>query len=914
MKVRTVAACLHATGIVALIGGAAQAATGSAQPVESSSMPEAVIVTGSRIPQAADELVSSERSVITVEQIEQRGFTTVYEALQSFTQMSGATQNEQFAGFTQNANVIDMRGLGSGHTLVLLNGRRMADYPLPYDSRSNFVNIASIPVAAVERIEVLSGGASAIYGSDAIAGVVNIILKQHLDTPLDISARYGDTSDGGGRSQRIQGVGSFNRDTLNVTYAAEYLNRDPIYGFQRGFMDSVQDNPNPVARIDARSILREGFSDANFSGVGYIDPGASACSQWPELHRSFRPGRGFYCGQSNADAQASIENGRDQFSLYTNAEWTPASATWFGSVNYFHTRSEADANHNFWYPLSNLVYNTRSGLLESLQRYFLPSEIGGRDQKLTHFNEQSINVVAGVKGAVGSSSWKYEFSLNHSGYDVSNKSRVLLTDETQNYFLGPQLGRDPGFNAFPAFSYDPAKLYTPITPAIYDQITAIRHDTAHSFNDVASATITGDVFSLPAGPVAVSGLIEWGRQHYRIDLDPRLLASDFWAVQDTGGHGERSRYAAGIEARAPLLETLTASAAARYDRYDDSTQGNGKTTYNLGLEFRPIEQLRLNGRYATSFRAPDMHYVFADRSGFFQYAADEYLCRRDEPGVSFAACTNGAVNVQGARQGNRSLQAENGKSYTLGLVWQPWKRTAFSAEYYRIKIDGLVIDNPVDRILQLEADCRLGSTMGGAPVDTSSAQCADAIAHVQRRSASGPSPEQLQLITTGPINSAHRDTSGIDANFSYLLDTVQAGRYSFAVGYSHVLKDELQNFAGDPVKDFRADPLNFAFRSKVNGSIGWSYADFTTTIFAERLGTTPTKSGEDRVPAVIYCNLSLAYRFLGDKAEASFVLDNVFNRDPPRDATNTIWPYFSVNNYSSVGREWFLQLRYRLPT
>lgn len=228
---------------------------------------EPVLVTGSHIPTIQAE-GPSPVTQITAEQIEARGFTTVDEAVNSLTQVTGVAQNETMAGtFTQNANAIELRDLGPGHTLVLVDGHRQAEYPMPYNGQSNFVNLSAIPVAAIDHIDLLSSGASAIYGSDAVAGVVNIVLKKKLEEPFSLNLRLGDTSQGGGKSGRAQLVTGFSTDKLDMLFAAEVFVRKPVYAFQRDFMNSSRDNPNPSGQIAGRAVLRYdwGYNE-------YIDP------------------------------------------------------------------------------------------------------------------------------------------------------------------------------------------------------------------------------------------------------------------------------------------------------------------------------------------------------------------------------------------------------------------------------------------------------------------------------------------------------------------------------------------------------------------------------------------------------------------------------------------------------------------
>jgi len=172
---------------------------------------EAVRITGSRIPRASVE-GPSPVTVITQQQIEAQGYRSAFEALSALTENTGSVQGEDFGNtFTPAANTINLRGLGPNRTLVLVNGRRQSDYPLAYGGSVNVVSLANIPSALIDRIEVLTGGASAVYGSDAIAGVVNIILKKSYEG-VGINVKAGTTEQGGGDNQRLQVVGGSTGD------------------------------------------------------------------------------------------------------------------------------------------------------------------------------------------------------------------------------------------------------------------------------------------------------------------------------------------------------------------------------------------------------------------------------------------------------------------------------------------------------------------------------------------------------------------------------------------------------------------------------------------------------------------------------------------------------------------------------
>ena len=224
----------------------AYAQTSAAAPApEEAKQVEGVVVTGSRIKRTQAE-GPAPVTIISSEQIQREGFVTVADVLETVTQASGSTQNElnSAGGFTPNAAVINLRGLGPGRTLLLVNGRRAADYPFPYNGQSNFQNFNNIPARAIDRIEILAGGASAIYGSDAVAGVVNVVLKTNYDGD-SIKLRLGTSTRGGRDLGDVQWTGGKTGDQWSLTYSLEYLAVEPLFGFDRDFMDSVQDNPFP---------------------------------------------------------------------------------------------------------------------------------------------------------------------------------------------------------------------------------------------------------------------------------------------------------------------------------------------------------------------------------------------------------------------------------------------------------------------------------------------------------------------------------------------------------------------------------------------------------------------------------------------------------------------------------------------
>lgn len=900
---------------------------GPGQEVEGDEELDAVVVTGSRIPRIQTE-GPSPVTTITADEMVQRGFVTVEQAINSLTQITGTAQNETMSGtFTQNANAIELRSLGPGRTLLLVDGRRVADYPLPYNGQSNFVNLSSIPAAAVERVELLSSGASAIYGSDAVAGVVNVVLKKKLEDPFQLDLRAGDTTQGGGESFRAQLTTGFGTGRFNGLVAAEVYTREPVYAFQRDFQDSATDNPNAAARYPSRAVLW-----LDLFANEYVDPGPAACDAFPNLPYSFRPGLGYYCGQDDASAQFTLQNDRKRASVFTRLSYELDRAEIYGAVSLYGSSDRYDPN--FAYFSSDFLFPEGAffdvspaaqaadqfgdgGVFSTMQRFFQPYETGGYKAQQYHDRERLVDYSAGVRGGLAAD-WRYDLTLGGSHYQHREAAPQLLTQSLVDYYFGNQLtdssGQpmvDPLFGFYPVYDVDWSRLYQPVSPALYNTFIDIDRTRAYSDNKVATLVLNGPLLELPAGPLAAAVVLEGAKQKYNIDIDPRLLAGEFAGFTGTGGGGRRNRYAAGLELSVPVLEPLRVQLAGRYDHYDDVTDVQGAFTYNAGVEYRPIRQLLLRGSYASSFRAPDMHYVFADPSGFFTNVTDEYLCRRDEPGVSLSECSiQSGQGLFGTREGVPSLEEEKGKSHTFGFVVEPVRDLTITADYYYVKLKGAVQDYSLRKLLQTEADCRLGETRGGTPVDINTAECQFALSQVQRLPDDGSSQSGfLDSVITNPINQASQKTTGIDASVRYALPAGAFGRFAFGASYTTVLSYKTQEFAEDPPEDLLKSLQNFDWHSRMSGDVTWTLGALSTTAFVQRFGSTPNWAETGRLGSWWVTNLSARYSgLMGGTVYVGFAVDNLFNRKPPRDATFDQYPYYSDYNYDPIGREVFVEV------
>lgn len=895
---------------LALMGVAASAA---AQTPASSSVQQldAVQVTGSRIPRAQVE-GPAPITVINAEQIRSSGFTTVPDVLRAMTQNGGETQSQQSSGgadFSPGAQQVDLRGLGPNHTLVLVNGRRIADFPMPFKGRSNFTDVSNIPLGMIDRIEVLTGSASAIYGSDAIAGVVNFILKKKADgTTIDM--RMGTTTEGGGESFDMSLASGFSSGSFNAVYSVELQSQTPLWAYDRDIQDSTQDGPTEGARIARRSYLRTDYND------DYLDPGAATCDALSaqnqgSTYRAFRPRYGYYCGSDSAIGYGTILSKRRGANGYASLSYDfDNGQQWFADVQLgYHTmslmrdvtkwgRMAADGDE------SGYFNNEATGEIEFWQRQFSPEEMGGLDNAMVRSTQKTFSVTTGFKGNL-TGSWDYEAALSHSQYQSRISWAQIIASKANDLFLGPQLGEDD--DGFPIYNADPSRLYRPLTRAEYDSIAARTTYTPKSRTETAALTLTnGSLFTLPGGDAGFAATVEVGQQAYALNPDPLATGYYYYSWKDSDGKGSRNRWATAAELRMPLHETVNLSVAGRYDQYRYSGHTIGKATWSGGLEWRPIDTLLVRGSYGTAFRAPDLHYVFAGPGNDETSAEDLYNCRAD----AADDCADYERNVIRSRSGNRELEPETSTSWSAGFVWSPAAGLDLSADWFNIDMRDQVQDMDVRTILASEANCRLGSA------DPASPTCVDALARITR-TADG----RLYGVHVNPINVARESTSGIDVGLRYRLQT-GIGDFIFNGTHTWVKKHDFQRYAGDVTEDQFAINSGFDIpRTKTSLSVTWEKDAWSATVYGSRLGKLPTSDSYDQVfdeesgdspwiKATYRYNASLQYRF-DDHSRLSLSVVNVFNKMPPKDRTYTAYPYYDVSWFDSVGRTINLQYTHK---
>jgi outer membrane receptor protein involved in Fe transport len=919
---------LAATILVALAGmksAGAQSADQNPPPSKESERLQTVTVTGSLIPQAQIETASP---VITIssQQIEKQGFGTVYDALRATPVATGAVLDNQFTGgFTPGAETISLLGLDPSFTLTLINGHPMADYPLLYNGVSNFVDLANLPVGMIDHIDILPGNQSSIYGSSAIAGVVNIVLRDHMDG-YELNVRSGGFSDGGGANQRIEFLGSTSWGNLQALYGVQINRQDPIWSYQRRITASTNSSPNPNTRYGTRNFLYL-YLDTSFA-PHYIDPGADACAPVSGLNGGrtiydFRPGEGYFCGSRYNVGYTTILNDSRGATGYLNLKYTlNDSVELYGDVLYNVSRQISSNGPYFWQSSNSTggyFWNADTLRLESVQHIFAPEEIGNvADYEDRNF-VRTYNAFGGVRGAVGAGgAWQYDLYYARSQTNVNDKQGWPLTGPLNDFFnkqiLGDQLGTYYGYPVYHSPNLN--NLYKPLTPSQYAAWAGTTQTKSETWTQNLNVQVNNtDLFTLPAGSVGVAGLLQVGDQAWNNPIDPRITAGDFYALTGTSGAGTRNNYAGALELRVPVLSTLTADASIRYDHYGNQDIGGGdsKATYKFGLEYRPIESLLLRGNYATAFRAPDMAYTFGGQQGFFQGGnTDYYLCATQQPDTPLPQCSYyNNTTIFATHKGNPDLKSVTAKSYGFGVVWSPLAETNLKVDYYNIRISNEVALQSVDQLLREESDCLLGK------IDPASGTCQAALSQVTRSAGGG-----IQQISVKPINIANEHLTGIYATADWHHDFGRWGTLQLQSAYNLILHHYFQTYPTDPTLDYLREPYySSEFKTIANASATWNIDRFSSTLLVTRYGRTPNYAagltpdgyggpGAGTVAPWILWNGSIAYN-ITDDIRVSGIVNNIRNKKPPTDQSYFAYPYYSFVNYNPYGRSYWLELDWR---
>ena len=872
--------------LAALIAAIPSLAWAQAAPGQSL---ERVEITGSSI-KRIDAETALPVQVITREQIQRTGATNVEQLLQTISSVSssgGLVGASASGAATGGISAVSLHGLTSIRTLVLVNGRRVAPYGIGFTGDSVSVDVNSIPLAAIERVEVLKDGASAIYGSDAIAGVINFILRQDFKG-AELTAEYGNTTQGGASFKRVSGAfgfGNLAADRYNVMLVASYQQEGALFGRDRDFASR---GIRPYEGQDGGSSGNTFPGNiALLDGSGTLNPSAPACPAPYAVNDPFFPPTRCRFDPSSLVTLVPDSKRASVFAAAKFAITSDIQAYAEASYNRNETRTviqPVPLSDQFTLtttnPLCNQApYNTvqpgncvSAFVLTPASQYyptaFAQANYGGTPDLLVRYrsvgtgNRDFTDIstaprfVAGVKGAAGG--WDFDTSYLFSqsnvreklngGYPANSLVLPLLNSGNVNPF-GPNTASVDAALAATNFTGDAFKIKSTLQSV--------------------QARGSREVLQLPGGGLGIA----IGAEGRREDLD--FHASATIQTGDISGYGgnfldtNKSRDVGALftEVNIPIVKSLEANLAVRYDRYENIGHS---TTPKASLRWQPTPQVLLRTSWGRGFRAPSLQDLFLPNTNGVTNSGlnDPIRCPVTNDGTK--DCSTQFSTVNG---GNENLKPEKSINFTLGTVLEPLNGVSIGLDYFRVHLKDTIV-NGVDSATILSDPARFASQIVRA-----AASPADVAAGI---------PGPITRILQTNINLGVTKVSGFDLDLRWRIPAGDLGRFTVNASGTYFNRFDGQNLDG--TFSGGVDVVNAAtggvvprFRSYL--SLDWQRGPWDFVIaqnFQKGYNDIPGSATGAEREAGAYTTFDLQGTYSGFKSwRLTLGAKNVFDKDPP---------------------------------
>jgi len=957
MKLKSILRCSAVASALVLSSGVALAQTDAPAADEG----EAIIVTGSRIRQ---DPLNQSSPVVTVDQtaLQRTGLSAVADVLQRLPSASGGLNSKvnnsgnignppDGGGVGAGSAEIDLRYLTAKRTLVLVDGVRFVNGTSGSGIPST-VDLNTIPANMIERIEVLQSGQSPLYGSDALAGVVNIITKA-TQKGLQASAQFGTFRAGDGHTQDYQLSYGFGGPTTSIVIGGSYVKQNAVRTRDR----ALSSFPNPGQTSCSNG--GGGCSSATLNGFIDLGTGDVLTVKSPVLTGAAPRYDATDPTGPNSDFKALTTEDRFNFSPY-NYFLTPSER--YGM--FISAKQELSDSVNF---RAKLVYNRRNS---QNQAAFLPLFVGpdagngnlldtisidatnpynpfgytlssGADGSTPTYSTvrrrlieagqrtytqrvDTMSATAGLDGSfdIGSHKWYWDATAVIGFNDAHQTFTGNINAAKLAQALGPVSGcTDPcvPFNIFGGQGS--------VTPAMLAFVGFDEKDKSSQSLQDYTANLSGDLFDLPAGPVGVAIGYEHRYQKGTFDPDPVIVAglgADIPAQPAEGKYNSDEVYA---EVRVPLLKdtpffhSLDLDGAVRHSNY--STSGSNTSLTGTVL-WKPFADLLLRGSYAEGFRAPSIGELFGAASRSDAPINDPCTSAtggqfNTNPTVRTNCIANG-VPADGSYDeptggqlgvltgGNSALKPETSKTYLLGAVYSPsWARDGGFASQLSLEANfyDITVSNAISNIAPQ-------ATLSRCALLADALSCASVI-----RVASG----NISRINGVLQNIGSIKTRGIDMTFNYRTPETSVGSFGLAVNGNYLLKytETFPSATGFATTNYRGTTRGFPDQSypkfKGNAVIDWNLGDFSAS-FTGRYIKGVSETGD-------FEGLKLKNRFYGDvqlivspswmdhKTALTIGVNNVFNQGPPPCFSCT-GANFDATTYDVPGQFGYLRLSYKM--
>lgn len=946
-----------------LVSGAAMAQStlppaDPAQPAATAPAAEedAIVITGSRIRR---DPLNLDSPVVFVDKadIDKTGLSSIADVLQRLPSASGGLNSKvnnsgnlgnppDGGGVGAGSAEIDLRYLSAKRTLVLVDGLRFVNGTSASGIPAT-VDLNTIPANMIDHIEVLQSGASPLYGSDAIAGVVNVITVAQ-QKGLRASAQFGTFRQGDGHTQDYNLSYGFKFPTTSIVLGGSYVKQEAVRSANRSI--SLFPNPGQTSCLDAIGGCSSAALNGRFDLRPYVPGGNFTIGTAPDNTPTFGELRPFLrSDRFNFAPFQYILTPSERYGAWISVKQELTSninLRFKGEINRRNSQNQAafeplfigpDAGNgagslfdtlsiDATNPFNPFGYTLQSGLNANGTSNGLAQNYSFIARRLIEAGQRTFSQKVNTHSATLTLDGSFDWGAHKWYWDVnatygSNKANQTFTGNVNAAKVAQALGPLASCTA-PCVPLNLFGGAGTITPAMLAFIGFTEHDRSQQKLHDYTANLSGDVVDLPAGPLAIAIGYEHRNQSASFDPDPIVaagLGADIPAQPASGKYNVDEVFG---EIRIPILKetpgfySLEASGAVRHSRY--STSGSS-TTYTITGLWKPVRDLLLRGSYATGFRAPSLGELFGGRSRFDLPVNDPCSNIAGSPYQASATvranCAADGVPISGSyaedpgqvpviTQGNRNLKPEKSKSLLFGAVYSPsWARSsgfasAFSLElnYYDIQVN--------QAIAALDANV----TLNNCALLGNASSCA-----LITRTGNG----FINQIDGTLQNLDSIKTRGLDFIGNYRSQKGPAGTFGVHVNATWLLKYVLSASNGFVVLNRRGtergSPDQAFPKFKGNATVDWTLGDFGASVTGRYVDKVVESGAANTLNSRFYTDLQLIYTPSALDRRVTFAagVNNLFNQDPPGCFTCSV-NNFDPTTYDVPGQFGYLRVSYKM--
>jgi iron complex outermembrane recepter protein len=908
---------------------------------------DTIVVTGSNIRRVDIETANP---VVTIDHaaIQQSGKLTLGDLVQDLPAVTGPVTNPRVnnSGGT-GASTISLRGLGANRTLVLVNGHRI---------NNNDVN--SIPANAIERIEVLTDGASSVYGSDAVGGVVNFILRSNYQG-AEFSTDYGISDRDDGQRQGYHFVFGQSTDKGSIMAGVDYNKFDSVLASNRDFSKTAlyyyygAGHPEGSSRTPTGQVQLPTNLTAQFgcSAVTLTTLGSAGTSLGD--YRCYDGSRDSYNFQANGNVNLTPQERTSAF-VFGTYKLTDTIESY---LEVYHNKTQSASSL-----APSIIDTTMTPLVISAQNYYNPfgvqfvdggnefkSRTIGNGNRISNSSTITDQVVAGFKGTIGETSWQWNTYFNYGHASLLTHTSGFLNLKKLDEDLGPSYkdaagnivcGTDPATGGTgPIAGCTPADIFAITAPATIAALDAASGNTflqklAWEKSEVAE--VNGTVWDLPAGSVQLAAGVSHRKDFSQNTPDATLVPNSAFicdlgtgcTAPLSGSFNVKEIYAElliPILKDVPFANALNLTVGDRYSRYSNF---GGTNNTKFAVEYRPIEDLLLRATVSQVFRAPTVSELFAGAASSAVQVSDpcyglhgkNAACVGVPGDGSFQALPGQTSQIadiaSGAAGAGVVLKPEIGKSFDYGFVYDPhWiPGLSLSADLWRVYLNDEISPLAAQEALNLCFAQNGGPTCGFI-----------------HRNTGGISVGQINFVQSPTSNIGRIDTKGVDLQAHYRLPETAFGNFSLSFQTTYLAQytndpspgvpgDFAEGYAGHFETGAAAVPYANFSRWKALAGLNWNLGAFSAGWTAKYVGkydvgyTDPRyqqsacylNAGgycELKYGASVYHNVTAGYNIEPINTRIDVGIDNLSDKQPAVVFNNNVLnANVDVNTFDTVGR------------